>query len=67
MKIKKMKDHKLPGVEGITPKLLKESVEQISTTLAKVLITRRWNSSFRMERSKHYAVIKEGINEKIRK
>ena len=37
-KIKKMKDNKLPGVDG-------------------VLVTRRRNSSFRMERSKHYAAI----------
>ena len=30
-KIKKMKDNKSPGVDGIPPKLLKEIVEQIST------------------------------------
>ena len=35
-KIKKMKDYKSPGVDGIPPKLLKEIVEQISTPLAKV-------------------------------
>ena len=35
-KIKKMKDNKSPGVDGITPKLLKEIVEQISTPLAKL-------------------------------
>ena len=34
-KIKKMKDNKSPGVDGIPPKLLKESVDQISTPLAK--------------------------------
>ena len=34
-KIKKMKDNKSPGVDGISPKLLKEIVEQISTPLAK--------------------------------
>ena len=33
-KIKKMKDNKSPGVDGIPPKLLKEIVEQISTPLA---------------------------------
>ena len=37
-KIKKMKDNKSPGVDGIPPKLLKEIVEQISTALAKVFI-----------------------------
>ena len=35
-KIKKMKDNKLPGVDGMPPKLLKEIVEQISTPLAKL-------------------------------
>ena len=32
-KIKKMKDNKSPGVDGIPPKLNKEIVEQISTPL----------------------------------
>ena len=36
-KIKKMKDNKSSGVDGIPPKLLKEIVEQISTPLAKSL------------------------------
>ena len=35
-KIKKMKDIKSPGVDGIPPKLLKEIVKQISTPLAKL-------------------------------
>ena len=35
-KIKKMKDNKSPGVDGIPPKLLKEIVDQINTPLAKV-------------------------------
>ena len=35
-KIKKMKDNKSPGVDGIPPKLLKEIVEQISTPLAQL-------------------------------
>ena len=35
--IKKMKDNKSPGVDGIPPTLLKKIVEQISTTLAKCL------------------------------
>ena len=35
-KIKKMKDNKSCGVDGIPPKLLKEIVEQISTPLAKL-------------------------------
>ena len=35
-KIKKMKDNKSPGVDGIPPILLKENVEQISIPLAKL-------------------------------
>ena len=35
-KIKKKKDNKSPGVDGIPPKLLKEIVEKISTPLAKL-------------------------------
>ena len=35
-KIKAMKDNKLPGVDGIPPKLLMETVEQISIPLARV-------------------------------
>ena len=36
-KIKAMKYHKSPGVDGIPPKLLMETVEQISIPLAIVL------------------------------
>ena len=35
-KINNMKENKSPGVDGISPKILKESVEQISTPLAHV-------------------------------
>ena len=35
-KITKMKNNKSPGVDGIPPKLLKDTVEQISTPLAKL-------------------------------
>ena len=35
-KINKMKESKSPGVDGISPKILKETVEQISTPLAHV-------------------------------
>ena len=35
-KIKKMKDNKSPGVDGIPTKLLKEIADQISTPLAKL-------------------------------
>ena len=35
-KIKAMKDNKSPGVDGISQKLLMETVEQISIPLARV-------------------------------
>ena len=35
-KIKAMKDNKSPGVDGIPPKLLMETAEQISIPLARV-------------------------------
>ena len=35
-KITNMKENKSPGVDGISPKILKETVEQISTPLAQV-------------------------------
>ena len=44
-KIKKMKDNKSPGVDGIPPKLLKEIVEQISTPLTKLEIGFEWGTT----------------------
>ena len=35
-KINNMKENKSPGVDGISPKILKETVEQISTPLVHV-------------------------------
>ena len=35
-RIKKMKDNISPGIDGIPTKLLKEIVEQINTSLAKL-------------------------------
>ena len=35
-KIKAMKDNKSPGVDGIPPKLLMETAEQVSVPLARV-------------------------------
>ena len=39
-KINNMKENKSPGVDGISPKILKETVEQISTPLAHELTCR---------------------------
>ena len=36
-KINNMKENKSPGVDGISPKILKETVQQISTPLAHCL------------------------------
>ena len=36
-KINNMEDNKSPGVDGIAPKILKETVEQISMPLAHVI------------------------------
>ena len=36
-KINNMKDNKSPGFDGIAPKILKETVEQISMPLAQIL------------------------------
>ena len=40
-KVNNMKDNKSPGVDGIAPKILKETVEQISMPLAHVFNCRR--------------------------
>ena len=46
-KIKAMKDNKSPGVDGIPPRLLMETVEQISIPLASVqLVIKRGSCSF---------------------
>ena len=43
-KITDMKENKSPGVDGISPKILKETVEQISTPLAHVFNSYRAGS-----------------------
>ena len=47
-KIKTMKDNKSPGVERIPPKLLMETIEQISIPLARMFnfIIKRGSGSF---------------------
>ena len=50
-KIKKMKNNKSSGVDGIPPKLLNENVEKISTQLAKLfnlslgIVTSEWKEA----------------------
>ena len=48
-KIKAMKDNKSPGIDGIHPKLLMETVEQI--------VIKRGSCSVLMERSKHHTIV----------
>ena len=57
-KIKAVKDNKSPGVDGIPPRLLMETIEQISIPLASVqLVIKRGSGSFSMETSKHHTII----------
>ena len=41
-KINNMKENKSPGVDGLSPKILKETVEQISKPLAHVKHVCKW-------------------------
>ncbi len=63
-KIKNMKENKSPGVDGISSKILKETVEQISTPLAHV-----FNMSLQegiiMKSSKHYSFIHKRFKKQV--
>ena len=56
-KIKAMKDNKSPGVDGIPPKLLMETVDQVDISLASVYNLSLNRELFFMEKSKHYTII----------
>ena len=62
-KINNMKENKSPGVDGLSPKILKETVEQISKPLAH--ITAGGNCTFRMEGSKHYSLIQKRFKKQV--
>ena len=62
-KIKKMKDNKSPGVDGIPPKLLKEIVEQISTPLAK-LFNLSLEEGIVLQNGKKQTLFKKGSRKK---
>ena len=67
-KINNMKENKSPGVDGLSPKILKESVEQISKPLAHVFnmsLQEGINCTFRMEGSKHYSLIQNSRNKSV--
>ena len=65
-KINNMKENKSPGVDGISPKILKETVEQNSTPLAHVfnMSPQEGIVLLRMEGSKHYSLIQIGSRNK---
>ena len=60
-KINNRKENKSPGVDGISPKILKKIVEQIGTPL----VTVGGNCTFRMERSKHHSFIKKRFKKQV--
>ena len=62
-KIKAMKDNKSPGVDGIPPKLLMETVEQISIPLARVFNLFRLNG--KKQTSYHYLKRVREISQRI--
>ena len=65
-KINNMKENKSPGVDGISPKILKETVEQISTPLAHVFnMSLQEEITFRMEGSKQYSLIQKKVHDTI--
>ncbi len=66
-KINKVIDNKSPGVDGIAPNILKETVEQMSTPLAHVfnMSLKGGNCSFRMERSKHHSFIQKSFKKQV--
>ena len=67
-KINNMKENESPGVDGISPKILKEIVEQISTPLAHMFlkhVTAGGNCTFRMERSKHHSFIQKRFKKQV--
>ena len=65
-KIKAMKDNKSPGVDGIPPKLLMETVVQISIPLARVLnlSLKEGVVPFGMERCNSILLFKRGSRNK---
>ena len=62
-----MKENKSPGVDGISPKILKETVEQISTPLAHVfnMSLQEGIVPLEFERSKHYSFIHKRFKKQV--
>ena len=66
-KINNMKENKSPGVDGLSPKILKETVEQISKPLAHVfnMSLQEGIVPLRMEGSKHYSLIQKRFKKQV--
>ena len=68
-KINNMKENKSPGVDGLSPRILKETVEQISKPLAHVFNMSLQEGivgpTFRMEGSKHYSLIQKRFKKQV--
>ena len=63
-KIDNMKENKSPGVDGISPKMLKEIVEQINTPLAHVFNMSRQEGIVPLE-WKHYSSIQKRFKKQV--
>ena len=65
-KIKAIKDSKSPGVDGIPPKLLMETVEQISIPLARVfnLSLKQGVVPFEWKKANIISLFKQGLKNK---
>ena len=66
-KINNMKENKSPGVDGLSPKILKETVEQISTPHAHVfnMSLQEGIVPLQKERSKHYSFIQKRFKKQV--
>ena len=66
-KINKMKENKSPGVDGISPKILKETVAQMSTPLAHVFNMSLQEGIVPLEwkEEKHYSSVQKRFKKQV--
>ena len=64
-KIKAMKDNKSPGVDGIPPNLLMETVEQVSIQLARVFNLKKRVVPFEWKEANIIPLFKKGSKNKL--
>ena len=61
-----IKENESAGVDDISPKLIKETVEQISTPFAHVFnMSLQEGYTLRMETNKHYSFIQKRFNKQV--